>query len=29
MSRSERYTQVAIILHRLIAFGVLWQIAIG
>ena len=29
MSRSERYTQVAIILHWLIAFGVLWQIAIG
>ena len=29
MSNAERYTRVAIILHWLIAVGVLWQIAIG
>ncbi len=29
MSNAERYTRVAIVLHWLIALGVLWQIAIG
>ena len=29
MSNTERYTRVAIILHWLIALGVLWQIALG
>ncbi len=29
MNSSERYTRVAIVLHWLIALGVIWQIAIG